>query len=124
MKFVIPLLLLMQQTASANLGEVSFYTKASAKREGTSGEYTASGERFHENRQTCAHPNLPFGTILKVTNPKNGIWIYCRVNDRGPSAWTKRALDLTPKGFKLLKIPQKQGIAKLDIKIKELGNGK
>ena len=33
---------------------------------------------------TCAHKKHPFGTILKVTNKKNGKSVFVRVNDRGP----------------------------------------
>src|SRR5438552_13255836 len=36
------------------------------------GRRTASGERFDENQLTAAHPTLPFGTIVRVTNIENG----------------------------------------------------
>ncbi|MDZ4182315.1 MAG: septal ring lytic transglycosylase RlpA family protein [Candidatus Cloacimonadaceae bacterium] len=48
------------------------------------GRKTASGERFNQYALTCAHKSLPFQTILKVTNPKNGKSVIVRVNDRGP----------------------------------------
>lgn len=48
------------------------------------GRKTASGERFDQHALTCAHKTLPFQTILKVTNPKNGKTVTVRVNDRGP----------------------------------------
>ena len=48
------------------------------------GRKTASGERFDQFALTCAHKSLPFQTILKVTNPKNGKSVTVRVNDRGP----------------------------------------
>jgi len=48
------------------------------------GRKTASGERFDMNAFTCAHKSLPFQTILKVTNPRNGKTVTVRVNDRGP----------------------------------------
>ncbi|NLO10929.1 MAG: septal ring lytic transglycosylase RlpA family protein [Candidatus Cloacimonetes bacterium] len=48
------------------------------------GRKTASGERFDQYALTCAHKTLPFQTILKVTNPKNGKSVVVRVNDRGP----------------------------------------
>lgn len=43
---------------------------------------------------TCAHPELPFGTRIKVTNLDNGRWVIVRVNDRGPFA-SDRILDLS-----------------------------
>jgi rare lipoprotein A len=33
---------------------------------------------------TCAHKSLPFGTMLKVTNPDTGQSVVVKVNDRGP----------------------------------------
>ena len=45
---------------------------------------TASGERFDSNDFTMAHPTLPFGTEVKVTNLRNGRSVVVRVNDRGP----------------------------------------
>jgi peptidoglycan lytic transglycosylase len=48
------------------------------------GKATASGERFDMFAFTCAHRELPFGTILQVMNPANGRSATCVVNDRGP----------------------------------------
>lgn len=48
------------------------------------GRTTAGGERFDMNQMTCAHPTLPMGTWLRVTNLKNRRTAYVRVNDRGP----------------------------------------
>jgi rare lipoprotein A len=36
------------------------------------------------NQMTCAHPTLPMGTWLRVTNLKNRRTAFVRVNDRGP----------------------------------------
>ena len=36
------------------------------------GNRTASGERFNPNGLTAAHRSLPFGTCLRVGNPKTG----------------------------------------------------
>ena len=48
------------------------------------GNRTASGERFNPNGLTAAHRSLPFGTCLRVANPKTGRSVSVRVNDRGP----------------------------------------
>jgi len=48
------------------------------------GRRTAAGERFDMNTMTCAHPSLPMGTWLRVTNLKNRRTAFVRVNDRGP----------------------------------------
>ena len=50
----------------------------------TEGRKTASGEKFNTNELTAAHPTLPFGTKLRVTNVASGQSVTVRVNDRGP----------------------------------------
>ena len=48
------------------------------------GRTTASGEIFDTNELTAAHKTLAFGTVVRVTNLKNGMDVEVRVNDRGP----------------------------------------
>jgi peptidoglycan lytic transglycosylase len=48
------------------------------------GNRTANGEVFNPNGLTAAHRSLPFGTCLRVSNPKTGKSVKVRVNDRGP----------------------------------------
>lgn len=48
------------------------------------GRKTANGERFDMNAMTAAHRSLPFGTVVRVTNLKNGRSVKVRINDRGP----------------------------------------
>jgi rare lipoprotein A len=62
-------------TQIATQGVASFYTE---------GQQTASGEKFDTHDLTAAHPTLPFGTRLRVTNVANGRSVTVRVNDRGP----------------------------------------
>jgi rare lipoprotein A len=61
-------------------GEASWYGP------GFDGNLTANGERFNQNALTAAHPSLPFGTRIRVTNQNNGRSVVVRVNDRGPYA--------------------------------------
>jgi rare lipoprotein A len=63
------------RTRLAPQGLASFYTE---------GTQTASGERFDTHELTAAHPTLPFGTRLRVTNVATGRSVTVRVNDRGP----------------------------------------
>ncbi|MBO6676926.1 MAG: septal ring lytic transglycosylase RlpA family protein [Rhizobiales bacterium] len=58
------------------------------------GRPTASGERFDMNDLTAAHKTLPFGTLVRVTNPRNGKQVTVRINDRGPYAHG-RTIDLS-----------------------------
>ena len=62
-------------TQTASQGIASFYTE---------GQLTASGEKFDTHDLTAAHPTLPFGTRLRVTNVTTGRSVTVRVNDRGP----------------------------------------
>jgi rare lipoprotein A len=58
------------------------------------GRPTASGEIFTPSQLTAAHPTLPFGTMLKVTNKHNNKSVVVRVNDRGPFV-SARIIDLS-----------------------------
>jgi peptidoglycan lytic transglycosylase len=48
------------------------------------GRPTASGEPYNMYDLTAAHPALPLGTLVKVTNLRNGRSVVVRINDRGP----------------------------------------
>ena len=48
------------------------------------GKKTANGERFNAESLTAAHPNLPFGSWVRVVNVRNGKFEVVRINDRGP----------------------------------------
>ena len=50
------------------------------------GRDTASGETYDKEALTAAHPRLAFGTVVRVTNEKNGWSVNVRINDRGPFA--------------------------------------
>jgi rare lipoprotein A len=69
-------------------GLASFYAKK------FHGRKTANGERFNMHSYTSAHRTLPFNSLVKVTNTKNGKSIVVRVNDRGPMR-KNRIIDLS-----------------------------
>jgi rare lipoprotein A len=48
------------------------------------GKETASGEPFDMQALTAAHPTLPLGSFVRVTNLRNGRAVVVRINDRGP----------------------------------------
>jgi rare lipoprotein A (peptidoglycan hydrolase) len=48
------------------------------------GRATANGEIYDQEAFTAAHPTLPLGTRVKVTNLANGRSVILTVNDRGP----------------------------------------
>jgi len=47
-------------------------------------QMTSSGEEMTNKYNTCAHRDLPFGTIVHILNLDNGKTSICRINDRGP----------------------------------------
>jgi rare lipoprotein A len=49
-----------------------------------SGQRSASGARINPAAMTAAHPSLPFGTKVRVTNQSNGRSVVVTINDRGP----------------------------------------
>ena len=59
-------------------GKASFYGSE------FNGRKTANGEIYDETALTAAHRTLPFGTVLRVTNLRNGLSVIVRINDRGP----------------------------------------
>ena len=61
---------------------------------GLEGNPTASGEIFDSSAATAAHPELEFGTLVRVTNPANGLQTTVTINDRLPDAGRDR-IDLS-----------------------------
>ena len=58
------------------------------------GRRTANGESFDMHQLTAAHRTLPFGSLVRVTNPRNGRSVVVRINDRGPFV-RGRSIDLS-----------------------------
>jgi rare lipoprotein A len=50
----------------------------------SSGASTASGQAFRPDGLTAAHRSLPFGTRVRVSNPRTGVSVVVIINDRGP----------------------------------------
>jgi rare lipoprotein A len=76
------------------------------------GRETATGEIFDQNELTAAHPSLPFGTYLKVTNLANGSSVVVRVNDRGPY-FDNRVLDLSNRAARCIQ-SQDKGVVQIE----------
>ena len=77
------------------------------------GRPTASGERFRPGRRTCAHPSLPFGTVLRVERADTGERVRVVVNDRGPYA-KGRIVDLSAKAAEKLGM-KASGVATVEL---------
>lgn len=77
------------------------------------GKTTASGEPYDMYDLTAAHPTLPLGSWVRVTNLRNGRAVVVRINDRGPivpgriidlSYNTARVLHFESKGLQRVRL--------------------
>jgi rare lipoprotein A len=89
------------------VGTASYYARH------FTGRRTASGARFDPASDTIAHRTLPFGTVVRVTNLRNGLTTTGTVQDRGP--WTRgRIVDLSPRIARHLDM-MRSGVAQVEI---------
>lgn len=87
--------------------------KASWYGPGFHGRKTANGEVYDQMSLTAAHKSLKFGTLLKVTNPRNGKSVVVRINDRGPYI-EGRDLDLSKAAALELGL-MRRGVARMKV---------
>jgi len=104
---------------TVNTSDISFINRGTMKSSWYGpkfhGKKTANGETYDQMAFTAAHKSIKFGTLLRVTNPKNGKFVIVRINDRGPYI-PGRQLDLSKaaaielgtiyKGVALLKVEE------------------
>ena len=88
-------------------GIASFYGHAH------DGNATANGRRFDHREFTAAHPSLPFGTLVRVTNLNNGRTVTVEITDRGPHI-KKRVIDISLAAARALRM-QKRGITRVRV---------
>lgn len=84
------------------------------------GKVTANGEKYDQMAFTAAHKSLKFGTLLKLTNRKNGKSVIVRINDRGPYI-PGRQLDVSKAVAMELGMIH-NGVARLQVEEIRLGN--
>jgi rare lipoprotein A len=94
------------QMPATSYGIASFYSDD---------QQTANGEKFNPNALTAAHPTLPFGTRLRVTNVTTGRFVTVRINDRGPYV-PGRVVDVSYSAAESLGIVDR-GIAKVKLDV-------
>ncbi|MBI4364964.1 MAG: septal ring lytic transglycosylase RlpA family protein [Candidatus Latescibacteria bacterium] len=93
----------------AETGIASFYDPRD------DGATTASGERYDGRALTAAHPTLPFGTRVRVTNLENDRSVVVRINDRGP--FTRgRIIDLSLRAARELGFVR-DGIVRVHVRV-------
>jgi rare lipoprotein A (peptidoglycan hydrolase) len=79
------------------------------------GKPTASGEPYNMYDLTAAHPTLPLGTYVKVTNLRNRRSVLVRINDRGPIV-PGRIIDVSYSAAKTLRF-QSRGIQRVRLDV-------
>src|SRR6202011_2679046 len=84
------------------------------------GKPTASGEAYDMHDLTAAHPTLPLGSYVRVTNLHNGRAVVVRVNDRGPIV-QGRIIDLSYGAAQVLQI-QEQGLQRVRLDVVKRGS--
>ena len=82
--------------------------------------HTASGKRFDSKQLWAASWDYPFGTKLKVTNPKTSKSVVVVVEDRGPAKRLHRKLDLTKEAFSRIAL---LGEGVIEVEITEIPRG-
>lgn len=81
------------------------------------GNPTASGEAYDHHKMTAAHPELPFGTRVRVINQANGQSVVVRINDRGPHI-QGRVIDLSGAAARRIDMLD-TGIARVELYVVE-----
>lgn len=79
------------------------------------GRRMANGAAFDMRSMIAAHRSLAFGTIVRVTNLKNGRTIKVRIDDRGPFI-EGRIIDLSANAGSMLGITR-EGVAEVRIEV-------
>ena len=82
------------------------------------GRRTANGETYDMFAYTAAHPTLPFGSLVRVVNPRTGRSQLVRINDRGPFV-DDREIDVSYGVARRLGITEK-GLARVRIELLEV----
>ena len=82
------------------------------------GRPLTSGEKYDKNALTGAHRTLPLGTMVEVTNLKNGKSVVVRINDRGPHGPKTEIIDVSGRAAQELDMV-KDGRAKIKLKVIE-----
>ena len=87
-KLVLTILMLALTSVPGNAQTATYYSSQ------YNGRRTASGATFSQSQNMAAHPSLPFGTRVRVTNKNNGKSVVVRVVDR-----CRCSIDLSKSAF-------------------------
>ena len=74
-----------RRASAGTVGLATYYARS------LDGRMTASGVRFDSDEMVAGHPTYPFGTVVRVTNLRNGRSAKVRIVDRGPARGARRS---------------------------------
>ena len=103
------------KNASVQTGQGSYYADKFA------GRATASGTIYRPNEMTAAHNTLPFGTLIEVTNQRNGRSVRVTVTDRGPHV-KGRIVDVSKKAARQLDLVE-AGVVPVQVRVLRAARG-
>ena len=109
------LTLLLNFVCLSGYSQVSETGMASFYSDKFEGKITANGDTYSASKMTAAHPTLPFGTRVKVTNLSNNKSVTVTVNDRGPFV-KNRIIDLSKAAAEKLDYID-QGVTQVKIEV-------
>lgn len=116
------LLILLMLTANTNtFSEITKIAKkkwqgiASYYHPKFNGRKTSTGEIFSNEKLTAANNFLRLGTMVRVTNPSNGLSVVVKINDR-MNKNNKRLIDLSQAAARKLDLIH-QGIGHVEIEV-------
>ena len=88
------------------------------------GRRTASGQIFRNSELMAAHPSLPFGTLVRVTNVEKGSFVDVRIADRGAfGKGRKIVIDLSQAAAAQIQMLSR-GTARVVVEVLEWGGRK
>jgi rare lipoprotein A len=76
---------------------------------------TASGETYNPNQYTASFMDLPFHTLVRITNPSNGLSVIVRINDR-PESQKSNQIELSKTAATKIDLPRK-GSTQVEIEV-------
>ncbi len=104
-----------QAVLKTQVGTATYYAKK------FHGRKTASGVAFDQDRLVAAHHRWPFGTVVRVVNPKNNRAVRVRIVDRLPKR-SKAVIDLSRKAARELRFLRTgQGRVRVRLEVLEWG---
>ena len=114
--FIFVLIFNLPQSGFAQ--EKSIIQKGSATWYGSQyhGHKTSNGEIYNKGLMTAAHPSLPFGTKVKVTNAVTKKSVIVRINDRGPFGKKGYIIDLSEAAARKIEL-YRSGLGKVIVQI-------